>query len=271
MKVVLYLGIWVALLWLSPTGAAQQRTDGIDPEALIEQIVHVEEGQREQVRDIVFDVELLSGKHDKNKGFQEESRFVMKVFLKFQTDTTWFHQEFLEFYDKGKLQSPKKCAEKAKEKIEKDHKRKARNVSHPMLLPFYPESREFYDIKYEGVTEDKIDGYVCHHFTVHSKLEEDNYIHGDFFFEAEDFHLVRADFRPAKLTRSMMFKLKTLNMSIRYAPTDEGFWLPRQFDIQGKGKAAFLFGVNFAAIQYFRNPRINTNLSDEIFEANEDE
>lgn len=271
MKVVTGFGICALLLWMPLTGSAQQNADGIDPEALIEQIVNVEKSQRDLVRDVTFDVELLSGKNDKKNGFQEESRFVMKVFLKYLDDTTLLHQDFLEYYEKGELQSQKKCEEKANEKREKDIKRKAKNVSHPMLLPFYPESREFYDITYEGVTEEQIDGYTCHLFTVRSHLEEDGYINGEFFFEANDFHLVRADFSPAKLTKSLMFKLKVLDMSIRYAPTDEGFWLPRQFEIQGKGKAAFLFGVNFAAVQYFRNPQINTNLPDELFEVDEDE
>ena len=65
----------------------------------------------------------------------------------------------------------------------------------------------------------------------------------------------------------MMFKMSRLDMSIRYGSTPEGFWLPRQFDIRGKGKAAFFIGVNFAGTEYYRIAEINTGLNDSIFEA----
>ena len=60
-------------------------------------------------------------------------------------------------------------------------------------------------------------------------------------------------------------------MSVSYGPTEEGFWLPQQFDISGKGKAIMFIGVNFAGKEYFRNPQINTGIPDDMFEVKEDE
>ena len=136
-----------------------------------------------------------------------------------------------------------------------------------MLEPFTGENREIYEINYLGVVDDIEDNFICHHFRVTSKEEEDTYINGDYYFEAESFHLVRVDFSPAKLVKKAMFKLKDMKMSIIYGPTPEGYWLPRQFDIKGKGKAMFFIGVNFSGTEYYRNPVINSGIADEIFEV----
>ncbi|MEA2031670.1 MAG: hypothetical protein U9N55_08785 [candidate division Zixibacteria bacterium] len=257
------------LMMLTISADARQPAVGIDPKALIEQIVSVAKRQREQIKDVVFETEFFSGENDNNTS-QVESRFVKKVYLKFFDDTTWFHQEYLEYYKNGKLQSPEKRDKKAAEIIKKNHKRQAGDISRSVLLPFYPELKKNYDITYDGVTEDKIDGYICHKFTVHSKVEEQSYINGDFFFEAETFHLVRVDFTPTKLTQSLSYSLRTLDISIRYDSSPDGFWFPRQIDIKGKGKTSFLFGVEFATTEYLRNPKINTNLSNELFEVDYD-
>ncbi|NOY88603.1 MAG: hypothetical protein GXO93_04320, partial [FCB group bacterium] len=98
-------------------------------------------------------------------------------------------------------------------------------------------------------------------------LKSDSLINGDYYFEAESFHLVKVDFSPAKLVKKTMFKMSKLNMSILYAPTKEGYWLPRQFDIEGQGKAMFFIGVKFAGTEYYRNPIINSGLSSKMFEV----
>ena len=155
----------------------------------------------------------------------------------------------------------------AADRIEKRQKRKARDISHPMVRPFYKERRPLYDISYQGVAEERIDDRVCHHFRVTAKQPADSLINGDYYFEAETFHLVRVDFSPSKLVKKLMFKLNELNMSLLYGPDTEGYWLPRQFDVQGKGKAAFFIGVNFAGTEYYRNPVVNSGLDDSIFEV----
>ncbi len=258
------------ILILSSMAIAQQGT-GIDPEALIEQVLIVEDRQYQQISDIVFDAEMLLGSYDKKKGFEEKERFNKKIYMKYLPDTVLYAEEYLEYYENGEKKDQKKCEEKGKEQIEKSKKRKAKNLSTPILRPFYHEFREFYEIDYNGVTDEKIDDYICHHFTVKSLEEHEDFINGDFYFEAESFNLVRVDFTPAKLPGGMMFKMKNLNMSIRYGPTSEGLWFPLQFDISGKGKAIMFIGVNFAGVEYFRNPQINTGLSNEIFEVKENE
>ena len=96
-------------------------------------------------------------------------------------------------------------------------------------------------------------------------------INGDFYFETETFHLARLDFSPAKLGGNMMFKMKRLEMTLICGPTEDGYWLPRRFDLTGKGKAILIVGVKFAGAEYYRNPRINTGLSDELFEVDNGE
>ncbi len=260
----------IAILIFSSMAIAQQGT-GIDPEALIEQILIVENRQYQQINDIVFDAELLLGKYDKKKGFEEKERFIKKVYMKYLPDTILYAEEYLEYYESGEKKDHKKCKEKGREQVEKSKKRKSKNISTPMLKPFYPEEREFYEITYKGVADEKIDDKFCHYFTVESQVENEDFINGDYYFEAESFNLVRVDFMPAKLPGGLMFKMKNLHLSVRYGPTSEGFWLPLQFDIRGKGKAIMFIGVNFAGVEYFRNPQINTGLSDEIFEEKENE
>ncbi|MFQ6007899.1 MAG: hypothetical protein ACE5K8_03010 [Candidatus Zixiibacteriota bacterium] len=260
----------VLVILNAPAIQTAQIQSGIDPEALIERILAVNEKQRSEIKDVVFDAEYIEGKKESDGSFKEEKRFVKKVYIKYLPDTTWLHEEYLEYYKDGKLQEPKKRDEEAANRLEKKKKRKTGDISYPILRPFYPEYRDKYDLSYEGVADEKVNGYVCHHFFVTPKEKKKGLINGHYYFEAESFHLVRVDFSPAKLTKKLMFRLNQLNMSILYAPTPDGFWLPKQFDIEGKGKAAFLFGVKFAGTEYYRNPRINSGIKAEIFEVNDD-
>ncbi len=243
----------------------RQRDDGIDPEALIERILLVEKKQSEGIQDLVFDAEYIEGE-EKDGGFREKVRFIKKLYIKYFADTTLFHEEYLEYYKDGKLQSDKDRDKEAKKRTENKRKRNTRDISFSMLEPFYPDLREQYQIEYEGITDDQVEGYVCHHFSVTSLEESPDRINGDYYFEAESFDLVRADFSPAKLVRKTMFKLNEMDMSITYGPTEENIWLPRQFDIAGKGKAMFFIGVRFAGTEYYRNPVINGGIDDQIFE-----
>ncbi len=244
--------------------SAQDEIQRIDKYALIDQILLVDARQRDQLEDVVMEAEYLEGKMEDDE-FKQESRYIKKIYIKFLEDTALFHEEYIEYYKEGELKSEKERDKKAREKLEKNRKRKTRNVSYPMLKPFYPENREDYEIRYNDVEE--VGNYTCYHFTVKSLVEDDEHINGDYFFETDGFHLVRVDFEPAKLVKKTMFKLNQLDMSIHYGPTADDFWLPRQFDIAGKGKAAFLFGVNFAGIEYYRNPEVNVGLEEKLFEV----
>ena len=254
---------------LSYSVIAQPTVNGIDPEAIIERMLAVDANQRDQVRDVVFEAEYIEG-DERDEGFVEKVRLNKRIYVKYVDDSAWFHEEFLAYYKDGELKEPKDLAKEAKNRTDKRKKRKTRNISYPMLTPFYPENRESYEVEYLGVTSETVESYICHHFQVKSKVEDDQFINGDYYIEAESFHLVRVDFSPTKLVKKLMFKLKELNMSIVYGPNLDEFWLPLRFDIQGKGKAAFFFGAEFAGTEYYRNPVVNSGISADVFEVDDE-
>lgn len=243
--------------------------NGIDPDALIEQIVAIDTEQHQMLKDVVFDVELAEGKMGDDGQLQVEATFDKKISILYESDTAFFAEDYLAYYKDGETQSDKALKDAAKERVEKKRKRKTRDVSFPMLDPFYPEFRQLYEITYVGVASEPINGYVCHHFKVRSLEPDKNRMNGDFYFEAESFHLVRCDFSPSKLTKGMMFRMNQLDMSISFAPVADGYWLPTFFQIQGKGKAALFIGVNFAATERYYNPVINGGLDKSIFGQDE--
>ena len=252
---------------LTPAVRAQTQASGIDPEVIIERVLAVEQQQRSEVSDVILDAEYVEGEN-KDEGFVEKVRFDKRIYIKYLADTAWFHEEYLAYYKDGQLKSQKDLEKEARDRAEKKRKRKTRDISFPMLRPFYPESRDQYEISYIGIAVEKIAPFVCHQFRVASLVEDDEHIDGDFYVDAESFQLVRVDFSPAKLVKKTMFRMKELNMSIVYGPSPEGYWFPRQFDIEGKGKAAFFIGVKFAGTEYYSNPIVNSGIDDEIFEVN---
>jgi hypothetical protein len=264
---LIQLAVIVGTLILSSGIAIAQDAAGIDPEALIERILATEQIQRDNLKDVTYSAEYVEQEEDGDEGYREKVRFVKDVYIKYFPDTTWFAEKYLEYYDKGELQSEKKMREEAAERTKKRIKRKAHDVSYPMIRPFYPERRSLYNIEYTGVAEERIDDWVCHHFRVTAKESSDSLINGDYYFEAETFHLVLVDFSPSKLVKKLMFKLNELNMSVHFAANADGYWLPRRFDVQGKGKAALFIGVKFAGTEYYRNPVVNSGLDDSIFEV----
>jgi len=263
-KIVLYSFI---LLIMFAVPVAGNNTDAIDPAALIERILTVDAEQRSRINDIVFDAEFI----EKNKDGRVKARFTKKTYLKYLADTVLYHEQYLEYYKDDKLQSEKDRDKQAKERKEKAIKRKAKKISHSMFTPFFPENADKYEITYEGVATEEVTGHICHLFKVRAVEESADYINGDYYFEAESFHLVRVNFSPAKLIRKTMFKLYELNISVTYGATAEGYWLPQQADVSGRGKAMFIIGVNFASTEYYRNPVINSGLDDEIFMGENDE
>ena len=254
----------------APALMAQLPASGIDPEAIIERVLAVEKDQRRQLNDVVFESEYIEGEEKKDEGFREKVRFEKRTYLKIFEDTAWFNEEYLAFYKDGELRSREELEKEVRSRREKQRKRDGQDLSFPILSPFYPDRRADYEIVYEGVAAEEVESRICHHFRVTSKIQEPGFINGDFYFEAESFNLVRVDFSPAKLVKKTLFRFNELNMSILYGPTDEGFWLPRQFDIDGKGKAMFFIGVKFAATEYYRNPVINGGIDDSIFEVGDD-
>lgn len=267
MRSIRYFLQFLLFLFVVTAANANWSDNGIDPEALIERIIAVDKQQREMVQDVTYDAEYVERDDKGEDGVKEKVRILKKVYVKYLEDTTLFYEEYLEFYKEGELQSPKKTQDEAKEQREKNIKRKRRNISHPILNVFYPENRGLYDIEYKGVADQKMGDRICHLFQVAAKEKADSLINGDFYFEAEGFHLVRVDFSPAKLVKKIGFKLTKMKMSIAYEPNGDDLWLPRQFDIEGKGKVMIFFGINFAGTEYYRSPVVNSGLEASRFEV----
>ncbi len=258
-----------ATLMLSAT-ANGQAPSGVDPEALITQILATDSHQRDQVHDVTFESQYIEGE-ETDKGFKEKARFNKKVQIKYLKDTALYHEEYLEYYKEGELQSMKACAEAGKEKMNKKKRRKSKDISYNMIEPFYTTKRALYDITYKGISETQIDGHSCHHFVVKAKEPDEQLVNGDYYFESETFHLVKVDFTPSKVMHSIWFNFSKLNMSISYSPTADGWWLPSSFFIEGKAKATLFIGVKFGGTEYFRNPVINSGLDDKLFEVRDDD
>ncbi len=247
---------------------AAQTNNGIDPEAIIDRIVTIEKRMMTDVRYISYDAEYVEGKLNDEGVFEEKIRFIKKIYVKYFTDTALIHEEYLEFYKDGKAMDEGNMKKEAKDRTEKKQKRKTKDISSSMIEPFYPENRELYDISYEGISEEKVDGFICHYFKVSAKEEDEQLINGDFYFDTETFNPVKIDFSPAKLVKKFMFKMKEMKMSVTYGPSDDFYWLPNRFDISGKGKAMFFIGVKFAGTEYYRNPLINDPEAENYFEEN---
>jgi hypothetical protein len=259
-----------ALLFGATPAARAQESEGSDPEAIIQRILAVSADQRARLNDVTFDAEYLEGERESDGTFKEKVRFVKRIYIKYFADTAWYQEDYIQYYKNGKIQETKERDKQARERAEKKKRRRSYDISYPMIKPFMHRFRSQYDISYQGISPDTVDGYTCHHFVVKAKEDVDTLFNGDFYFETEGFHLVRVDFSPAKLVKHTMFKLSSLGMSIQYAPTPDGFWLPSQFDITGKGKAMWVIGVDFAGTEYYRNPVVNSGLKNSMFEVKDE-
>jgi len=248
---------------LGATAAAQEAYD--ETETMIEAILAAERAQRAVISDVTFDAEFVEGVMEDGV-LNEEVRVVKKVFVKYLQDTAWFAEDFLEYYYRGELQDSAATAREEVARLKQRLKRNGRDISFPVLKPFHPEMRERYDIAYVGTEPDVLDSSLCHHLRVTARERERDLIDGDFYFDTRTFHLVRAEFSPAKLPGGVMFSMKRLSMVLTQTPTADGWWLPSRFDVSGVGRAALFVGVRFAVTEYYRNPRLNSGLSDEIFE-----
>lgn len=257
-------------LVLSALSVSAQQESSLEPSAIIQKILEVEAQQRAEVKDIIFDAEYIESEGNGEGGFTEKVRLEKKIHMKYMPDTILYHEEYLHFYKEGELRSDEECDEMAADRKNKKKKRGSRDISYPMLEPFYPKNRGQYTIAYQGVNDTIAEKYVCHHFKVSSNIDDEHNINGDYYFDAATFQLVRVDFVPAKLGGNLLFKLDDLSMSMSYAPTEDGHWLPSRFDISGKGKAAFFIDVDWSGTERFKNPQINTGLTEEQFKVIQD-
>lgn len=244
--------------------------EALEADAIISKILAVEAKQRSEIQTLTFDAEYIEKESDGNGGYNEKVRLEKKIRLKYLPDTVWYNEEYIRYLKNGEVRPDKECDEVAAERKAKKKKRGSRDISFPILTPLKPASRGSYDVAYLGVDDSTVPDYVCYHFTATSTTLDENKINGDYYFDAASFQLIKVKFAPAKLAGNLMFKLNQLDISMTFAPTAEGHWLPRQFDISGKGKAAFFIGVDWEGTEYFHNPQINTGISDELFKSDGD-
>jgi hypothetical protein len=250
-------------LLVAGSGAAAEPPGAIDPEAVIERILAVEADRRLQVKNVAFDAEYI----EKDEDGVETARIIKKAYLKYLPDTTLFHEEYLQYYQDGRLRSDRERDNEASAQRQTVARCNIKNIAYRFLNPFLPHNRTSYDITYQGVERNPVEGFICYHFKVRSKEALEDRINGDFFFEAGSFHLVRADFSPARLVESVKLRLSELRTSMIFGPTPQGVWLPREIDVRGKGRAVLFIGVHIAGNEYYRNPVINNRMADKIFQG----
>ncbi|MGH8015093.1 MAG: hypothetical protein ACREBV_02775 [Candidatus Zixiibacteriota bacterium] len=247
-----------------------QQEVSLDPSAIIQKILEVDAKQRSEIQTVALDAEYIEKESNGKGGFDEKVRLEKKIKMKYLPDTIWYNEEYLRYYKDGEARSAEECDEIAAERQDKKRRRGSRDISWPMLDPFKPENRGNYTLAYQGANDSAVANFVCHHFKVTATTEDENKISGDYYFDAASFQLVKVDFHPAKLGGNILFKMDQLQMSLTYAPTPTGHWLPQHFEISGKGKAAFFIDVDWQGTENFSNPQVNAEMSDEIFKVRQD-
>lgn len=254
---LLTTGLTIIFALLAGSSYSQQEA-AIDADAIIQKVVEVEARQRAEIRDVVFDAEYVELEKDDNGDLKEKMRLEKTVTLKYINDSVLYAETFNAYYKNGELMSEDELDKIAREKTERKKKRGSRDISYPILSPFYDQNKQDYSITYLGVYDTTVSDYLCHKFKVESLTKDDESINGEYYFDADSFQLVRVDFAPANNGGNFFFKMIKLEMSMMFAPNSDGYWFPTRFDITGQGKAMFFIGVSWAGTEYFRNPRVNT-------------
>ncbi len=236
-----------------------------NPDSLVAQILAVDQEQRAQIKDVIFDAEYIEKETGDSTDSKEKVRLVKRIYIKNFPDTSWYHEEFLQYFEEGKLKSQDDLRKESADRKEKKRRRGALDISFPILRAFTPGRRELYNIEYKGIAAEQVNGRSCHHFVVTAKEPADSLINGDYYFEAQGLHLVRLDFSPSKLVHRAMFKMSEFHMALSYQPNSAGQWFPTEFDIQFKAKAMWVIGVKVQGAEYYRSPIINTGISESLF------
>ena len=87
----LLVGTMLPVILAAVCWPADRENAGIDPDALIDQIVTVDTQQRDRINDLVLDAEYVEGKRNKDGTLEENKRFTKKVYVRFLPDPTLFH------------------------------------------------------------------------------------------------------------------------------------------------------------------------------------
>lgn len=257
------------LLTIFLVASAALGQPGNDQESLIARILEVDKQQRDQIKNLVLTADYSKGEEDDQGKYVEKASFTKKVSIKYLADTALMHEDFINCWKEGKQQSDKDCQKAAEEDMEKKRRRATPNIAYPILRPFYASHRPLYNIEYRGVAGERVNEYLCHHFSVTAKEPSDTLINGDYYFDTESMHLVRVTFSPAKLVSRAMFKMSEMEMGLNYLPDASGFWLPTDFNFRMKAKAMWVINVPTVATERYSNFVVNAGVDDKLFEVSD--
>jgi hypothetical protein len=247
------------LLCLLPGNVWCQET--LEIEEVIDGACQRDSIKRAEVTDMTMRAESYSRKLTGDGKVKEEKKFFKEYFYK----DTLFKVEFLEYYLENELQSKKKLQEQIEEADKRRKQGRSRDASVNPMEPFYPQNRQHYRFSMPGI--EKQHGCICYHITVVSLVEDEDLFEGDYWFETNWLNLVHAEFRPAR----MPSKIKQLDMTMSYAPVEEGYWLPVGFHLLGRGKVLILIKFNFEVEEKYSQHKVNVGLTDDFFAEDSDE
>ena len=170
------------------------------------------------------------------------------------TDTTYFmvtyeheQQKWIPVDKNGELISADKDRQLSKSKAGKKQNSKA-NFS-PFDC-FSPEQRGNYNFKLLGHE----DQGATLKLQIIPLRKDDKLIQGTVWVDAESYVVRRMSFGPAKNPKFV----KLLVMKIDFAPVQEGIWLPKHIEVEGRGKI-LLFKFQFRSEQFYRDYKVVFN------------
>jgi len=233
---------------------------------LIDSVLAARQRQVDAVEDMTFDAVFYERRTDKDGNISEEKRYDKRIFVKQMNDTFYIHQQYRTLYLDGVRQPRELLVAEVDKKQEDRKKRGGRDFTYDLTIPLQMLYTGMYDVSYIGIDKEKIEGYTCYKLHAEAREENDTLINCMYYIDTESYNLVRVVFSPAKLASKFMFKLKELYMRINYQKYDSSIWIPRRFELLGKGKAAFFVGIYFQSEETYTNPVVNSGLDDSIFE-----
>ena len=259
--------ILIAFLITLGVAGSIEANENITVGMLIDSVLAARQRQVDAVKDMTFDAVFYERRTDKDGNISEEKKYEKRIFVKQINDSFYIHQQYRTFYLDGVRQPRELLVAEVEKKQEERKKRGGRDFTYDLTIPLQMLYTGMYDVSYKGITKEKIEGHICYKLYADAREKNDTLINCMYYVDTTSYNLVRVDFSPAKLVSKFMFKLKELDMRINYQKYDSAIWIPRRFELLGKGKAAFFVGVYFQSEETYINPVVNSGLDDSIFES----
>lgn len=240
---------------------------------IIDRVLAIDRAQNEFIKDITFDVASYEKSVGSDGKVKETKKYLKRVYMKrLEGGKYGYHEDYLDYYIDGVRQDSKDLDKMAQEKAEKKKKRGGKDIAFDMFAPLKPENSSLYIVTYEEISPKAVDGVTC--YLVRAAADStsapegvlDTLVNCLYYIDTASYHIVLAEFAPAKLVSKFMFKMSTLDMSINYEPYSDSLWLPYRFHIRGKAKAMYFMGINFEGEEDYTNPVINADISDSLFQ-----